>query len=80
MIILYLDILDENFVDGDKYDANHKRVLENVRTVILYYQFNRLKDFLLDSSIGLFPAGSKIWIFCHLFKSNKFLITRLIGS
>ena len=57
---------------------NHEEVLENVQVVIFYYQINQLKGFLIDSLIERFPAGSKIYIFGRLFKSDKLLMIRLI--
>ena len=61
-----------------RHHCAHTAVLENARIVIFFYQINQLKGLLLDSLIGWFPAGSKIYSFCRLLKSDKLPLGHLL--
>ena len=78
MILLYLDILDGNFVAGDQSDAESRGSVRKRMNCSFLLSNQSIEGFLFDSLIGRFPAVSKIYIFGRLLKSVKLLIIPLI--
>ena len=78
MILLYLDILDGNFVAGDWYDTQSRGSVRTVTNSSFLLSNLSIEGFLFDSLIGRFPVGSRIYIFGRLLRSVKLLIIRWI--
>ena len=74
MILLYLDILDGNFIAGDQPEAQSRGSVRKRMNCYFLLSNWSIEGFLCDSLIGWSPAGSKIYILGPLFKSVKLLI------